>query len=139
MAGIVLTQEGGLALWKQMLQIASIGYPNVHLLGAAHTPVHTDTEAILGALELSVSGYAPIALVNPTVDWTLAPITAGAQATYATLTWTFGGSCTVYGYWLSDESDTYSLFAEEFAVTYPFGSSGGTFTFVLPPTLTSQP
>lgn len=136
---LVVTQEGGSALWKQILQITELGVPNVHLFGSAHEPAHTDTYATYAAIELAVAGYAPIPLADPATDWSIAPIPAGAKATYVAITWVFTAACAVYGYWLADASDTYSIFAEQFAAPYVFPTAGGTFPIVLPPTITSTP
>jgi hypothetical protein len=136
---IVVTQEGAIALWRAMLGIAPIGYPYVRLFGTAHTPAHGDTDSTYAAIELAVAGYAPIQLTSPAANWTLAPIGAGAQATYLTLAWSFGAACTVYGYWLDDGSHTYSLWAEAFPSPFVFGVSGGPLTLQLVPWLASWP
>lgn len=137
---LVLTQEGGLQLWKYLLGISPAIIPAVHLFGAAHSPAHTDTESTYAAIELAGGGgYAPISLSGPTVNWTLGKIPAGAQATYISISWTFTGTQNIFGYWLSDPANMYSLWAEAFAAEYQFPANGGVFTLVLPPTLTSQP
>lgn len=134
--GLVATQEGCAALWQQILGIESIGLPNVHLVGRPHTPAPTDTYATYAAVELVVSGYAPKSLVNPAVDWTIAAVPTGAQAAYLTLSWSLGGACVVYGYWLSDAANQRSLWGEAFASPDTF-TAGGLFRLQLPPTLTS--
>lgn len=137
---ICLTNEGAVLLWQDILGLASIGYPNVHLFGTAHVPAHTDTESTYAAIELPGGiGYAPIALTNPGVDWTLTPIGAGAQAAYLLLTWTLTGAASIYGYWLSDQTNTYSLWAEEFATPFIYGSGGGAFNLQLVPWMASAP
>lgn len=135
----VLTQEGALALWRQLLGISpGLGAPFVRLIGQPHTIVHTDTQATLAAAELSVSGYAPLQLTQPTPSWQLAPISAGAQAAYPVLNWSLGGACTVYGYWLCDVTSQYSLWGEIFDAAFPL-PGGGAFALQLQPTLISQP
>lgn len=136
---LVVTQEGAIRLWQQLLKIVDIGYPIVHLFGAAHTPAHTDTEATYAALELSVAGYAAIQLTQPGANWTIAAIGAGAQASYLVLNWTFTAGCSVYGYWLSDSTNTYSLWGEAFASPFVYGSSGGPLSLQLQPYLASNP
>jgi hypothetical protein len=134
----VLTQEGGLALWRQILQITPLlGTPKVHLIGASHTVVHADTETTLAALELAASGYAPVGLVSG--NWTLAAIADGAQVNSTPINWTFTSAASVYGYWISDGSSTYSLFGETFANPFLYGPLGGTFTLQLSSYLVSQP
>jgi hypothetical protein len=140
---LVATLEGELALWLQILQIQSLQTPYLHLIGAPHTPVHTDTIATLAAVELAVAGYVPVPLTNPAVNWSFSlypppgPYTA-YLATYIPITWTFGGACTVYGYYVSGGPGTVSLWAEAQG-PFIFTPAGGTFTEQLQPWLASQP
>jgi hypothetical protein len=136
---IVVTQEGASRLWLQVFGIASIGYPYVHLYSNNYSPQHTDTYSTYAPHELSGGGYSPIQLVNPSANWTIAAIGAGAQASYVMITWTFTGAQTLWGYWLSDGTNTYSLWAEQFASSFVYGSGGGTFLLQLQPWLASQP
>ena len=137
---MVLTQEGGNRLWKWILGIVAPVNPFVHLLGSYYNPLHTSTLSNFTANELPLaSGYAPIQLVNPSSDWTLTGITAGEQATYNLLTWTFTGAKSVYGYYVSDDTDTVSIWGEVFGVYYTFPAGGGVFTLSLPPYLISCP
>lgn len=134
---LVVTQEGADRLWRQILGLASLGVPQLHLYGSSHVPAHTDTYSTYASIELAVSGYAPVALAPG--NWTLAPVAAGAQATYNTISWTFNGACTVFGYWVADAANQYALFAEQFVNSFVYTSSGGMFSLILPPTLTSTP
>jgi hypothetical protein len=136
---LCVTQEGAEAIWQQIFAIASLGSPNVHLVGQPFTPAHSDTYSTYGSIELVVPGYAPIALNNPSSDWSIAPLNAGAQATYVQLNWTFSGACSVYGYWVANQANSLSLWSELFSSPVVFGSSGGQFPLILPPTLTSLP
>jgi hypothetical protein len=136
---ICVTQEGAIRIWQQILGISTIGYPYVHLFGSQHTPAHTDTEATYAAIELAAAGYAPILLGQPSANWTISAIGAGAQAVYLTVSWTFTAAATVWGYWLSDQTQTYSLWAEIFLSSFVYGSSGGPFTLQLQPWLASAP
>jgi hypothetical protein len=136
---MVLTQEGGVLCWKYILGFTPSAILHAHLFAAPHTPAHVDVYADYAAIECAASGYAPIPLVNPSVDWTLAPTAYGAQAAYITISWTFTSATTIYGYWLSDSSDTYSVLGELFASPFPYGGGGGTFTLQIPPSLISCP
>lgn len=140
MAGLVVTQEGATLLWQWMLGILTPTNPIVHLFGSAHTPAHTDTESTYAAIELpSANGYAPIVLTSPGTNWTITPDPVGAKATHTAISWTFTAALTVYGYWLSDNSGTISLWAEAFNPAYVFLAGGGVFPLTLPPLLFSQP
>lgn len=136
---IVVTQEGASRLWLQMLGIANLGFPWVHLFANNYAPTHTDTYNTYSAMELVVGGYTPLQLVNPAANWTVAAISAGAQATYVTLTWTFTGACQFYGYWVADASNTYSIWAEAFSTPYVYTATGGPFNLLLQPWLASNP
>lgn len=137
---IVVTLEGAALLWQWMLRILNPTYPYLHLIGSTHTVIHTDTESTLAAVEVGAGlGYAPVSLTNPTADWTLASIGSGVQATYLPVSWTFTGSVSVYGWWLSDGGDAVSLYGETFSGPFVFPSTGGTFTLILSPWLASYP
>jgi len=137
---LVVTQEGALALWQQILDIGGgIGFPVLHLLGASYAPLHTSTLANFAANELAVAGYAPVSLINPTTDWSLTPIGAGNQAQYLLITFTFTAACTIYGYYLSDSADSVSLWGEEFSTPFVYGTLGGSFGIQLINWLASQP
>lgn len=136
---LTVTQEGAIRIWQATLGILPIGYPFVHLYGASHVPIHTDTDSVYAAIELAVAGYAPIQLTSPGADWTLTPIGAGAQAAYLTLSWNFTAPCTVYGYWLDDGPRVYSLWAEQFPSPFVYGAGGGPLTLQLLPWLASYP
>lgn len=137
---LVVTQEGAGVLWNQILGIASIGHPYLHLFGSAHSPAHTDYEAIFHAIELpTAAGYAPILITPPGDIASIAPITPGALMTTVPFVWYFTTAYTVYGYWLSDQTNTYSLLAEELAVVYTWTPGPWSFQLTLPIWLASQP
>jgi hypothetical protein len=134
--GLVATQQGCAALWQQLWGIESIGLPNVHLVGQPHQAAATDTYASYAAVELIAGGYAPKSLVNPAVDWSIAPVPNGAQASYITLSWSLTTACTVYGYWIADQANQRALWGETFAAPFVLPSNF-LFSLQLPPTLTS--
>jgi hypothetical protein len=135
---LVATQEGCSALWQQILGIRAIGAPWVRLFGQAWTPSHTDTIATYAAVELAVGGYSPVSLKGG-INWQVSALPNGAQAFWPLVQWSFIAGCTVYGYWLNDASNMYSLVAEAFAAPFSFGAAGGPFQLQLPLTLTSLP
>lgn len=136
---LVVTQEGAIALWKQLLGIAGIGYPYVRLFSSAHAPAHNDVQATYQAIELAVSGYAPYLLTAPATDWTVQSNADGAQVSYIPITWGLGAPCSIYGYWLEDQTHTFSLFAEQFPNPFVYTTGGGSFTLLLNAYLVSQP
>lgn len=136
----VMSQEGGLGLWKYMLKLLTPNNPTVHLLGTFYNPTHTSTLSNYAANELpETGGYSPQTLSNPGANWSFSDLAAGVQAQYITLSWMFTAALTVYGYYLSDDINLWSWGGELFSVGYVFPSGGGLFTFNLPLYLISCP
>lgn len=137
---LVVTQEGASLCWDYILGAAGAGYPVLHLIGAPHTVVHGDTLASLAAVELVVSGYAPIPL-SPSSGWTIVTISNGAKASYPQVFWSFGGLCTVYGAYYTNLGGSISLWGDNFTDNGPYNypSTGGLFYFTPIYTLTSLP
>jgi hypothetical protein len=135
---LVLTQEGARELWQWILGVTPPTYPNLHLLGSAYSVVHTTTEALLLPHELTGGGYAPIALISGSA-WSLALISQGCQASRVAGPWNLTLPTTIYGYWLADQTDTYSLWGESFASPYSYDPLGGPFYLSLLPQLVSLP
>ncbi len=133
----ILTQEGGLLLWRYILQLLPPLPFKLHLLGQAVQPLHTWVEADFAAHELSVTGYAPYSLSNPAANWSFAPDPNGQQALNQAPMWTFAGACTVYGWWLSDSTSAVSVAGNQWQDGYPFGPAGGSFFVSLNPSLVS--
>lgn len=127
----VLTQEGATIFLKYLLKITVPPNPYLHLIGSPHTVVHTDTLTSLLAVELPLaSGYAPVQLTSPGTFWALSNLTAGANALGSTVPWTFTGALSVYGYWLSDDTNMISWGGETFTPSYTFPAGGGPFSMV---------
>lgn len=123
---LTVTQEGASLLWQQILGLGSIGAPWVHLFVAPYVPQHADTYATYAALEVPLgNGYAPIQLTPPAVNWSIAPIGAGAQAQYQTIMWAFTAGTTVRGYWIADSTNSYSLWAENWGNPQFYPAAGG--------------
>jgi hypothetical protein len=93
------------------------------------TPGESDTEATY--TECAMSGYSAITLTG--ASWGSA---SGGSIATAQQTFTFTGAGTVYGYYVTQVSSGFMLYAERFAdgpYTYPSG--GGTLKFT--PTITA--
>lgn len=102
------------------------------IYGNDYTPV--DASVAANFTEIAGGGYVskPITFAN----WT---ITAGAPslASYAVQTWIFTGAInapgTIYGYYITRNSDGHLLLAERFpAANVPFGPVAGSKIIVLP-------
>lgn len=125
---LVMTEEGALRLLQWMLGAARKVLPYVHLLGQPYTPHETSTISTLAANEVGPAvGYSAQQIVNPTGNWTLSQITAGAAGQFLTLTWTFTAAVTVYGYYLSDDSLPVSLWAELLGSAYVWSAAAPVF------------
>lgn len=109
--------------------------PNLHirLYGNAHTP--TDSDSVSAYTEIVGGGYAAIPLTF--ANWSIAqgsPITA----TYNTaVAWTFNGIInapgSVYGYFVTNDTDGSLVWAEEFpSGVIPFSPVNGSVITVTP-------
>jgi len=137
---LVLTQEGAARLWQWLLGLVPPAVANVHLLGMPYIPTHTSTLSALAANEVTGdTGYSPRALFHAAADWTISGLPTGAQAQYITVSWTLVSAPAVYGYYVSDDAFTVSLWAEQFASPWTNPGPPGVMALQLPPTLTSLP
>lgn len=126
---LIVTQEGATALLKYILKTATPPNPYLHLIGSSISLSHATTLANLLAVELPLSaGYAPIQLSSPGSIWSFANVASGAQATCAAQNWTFTGALNVLGYWLSDDTNSWSWWAELLVPSYTFPAAGGPFS-----------
>jgi hypothetical protein len=87
-------------------------------------------------LELSATGYAAVALTPG--NWTNALGTNAYTGTYLTVTFsmTAGLGQTVYGYYVTDETDSTVMFAGSFAQPFAIPDAGG--QVAVTPTFTDQ-
>jgi hypothetical protein len=100
-----------------------------HLYSNNHTPAVTDT--LGNYTELSGVGYA-VQVTQPT-DWTVATVSNVTTATAPNAVFSFSGAVsTIYGYYLTDASDSTLLAAELFSAVQSIPSGGGTITLQAP-------
>lgn len=105
----------------------------IRLFGNAHTPIDADT--VTAYTEIAGGGYAPISLTF--TNWTVTP-GSPITATYNTaVTWTFSGIInapgSVYGYFVTKDSDGSLAWAEEFpSGVIPFSPVNGSIITVTP-------
>ena len=59
-------------------------------------------------------------------NWSISTVSNVGTAEYAQQTFSFGGTATVYGYYVTDSAGTTLLWAERFSAAASFGASGGT-------------
>jgi hypothetical protein len=136
---LVLTQEGGLRLWLQILGLGTIGQPFAHLLGSPFTPSHSSTYADYAAAELGVAGYSPQQVSNAPGQWAFGPVTAGQQAVHLALPFGMTVDCTIYGYWIADSANTYALWGDLFSTPWSYDHTIPPFYLTLVPNLISVP
>jgi iron uptake system EfeUOB component EfeO/EfeM len=93
----------------------------MHLFTNDYTPVETSTKASF--TEASDGSYSSVTLTGD--SWSISE-GAPTEASYAQQTFSFAGASTVYGYYVTDDSDSTVLWAERFSSAGSTGSSGGT-------------
>lgn len=95
--------------------------PILHLYTNDYQGVEESTKSSF--TEATDGSYASVTLTG--TSWT---ITEGAptEAAYAQQDFTFAGSSTVYGYYVTDDSDSTVLWTEKFSTAASLGSGGGT-------------
>lgn len=94
-----------------------------------HTPTYADLES--DYTQCSAAGYGPQALTGS--NWT-GGVSAGlADYTYPTVTFTFtaGGGQTVYGHYVTDETDNTVAWAELWDTPFAIPSGGGSVSVTL--------
>lgn len=87
----------------------------------------SESTTLVSFTELSGSLYTPLAVAN--TDWTVATSSGTTSATRAMYAWAISGSCTVYGYFVTNSSNTTLYWAENFASPITFPTGGGTLDF----------
>lgn len=135
---LVVTQEGAQRLLQWLLGVQPEVVPTLHLLGMPYTPVPSSTLTVFAANEVGPGlGYSPVSLGPAKAVWTISGLPLGGSALSQVESWTFTGNVTVYGYYVSDDTQGVSLWAEALATSYPY-PSGGVFALQLPLNLTTQ-
>lgn len=144
--GLVVTQEGSSLLWRWMLDTTPpmvTPYPSCHLIGSPFDPAfpHAVTYGQLLTVELTVGGYAPILLNNPSGNWSLSYTGNGTLATHTVVNWSLAVACLIYGYWLDGSTmpNPTSWWFEVFPTPWHYDPGAGPFLLALGPTLTSVP
>jgi len=74
--------------------------------------------------EATDGNYAAATLTGG--NWSISVVVNVGTAEYAQQAFSFGGTATVYGYYVTDVAGTTLLWAERFSAAATFGSSGGT-------------
>lgn len=126
--GTVFANVGNSYNLKVMLGINSYANPVLHLFSNNYTPTTTDT--VSNYTEVSATGYSSQSL-SPG-NWTVSLISGVEVASYITLSFTLGSSATIYGYYLTDSTNTVLVGAEQFSGSpYVYPSIGGTLNISL--------
>ena len=111
-------EEGLNAFLEQfMLNKATPANLKLHLYTNNHTPAASDT--LSSYTECADSGYTAVTLTGS--SWTMGTDGSGnSQASYPQQTFTFNGSVTIYGYYVTDGSSTKVCWAEIFSSSLSF-------------------
>ena len=119
---LVLPNAGEVVLMNYILNKAAPSDVRIHLYTNNITPAE-DT-VLIDLTEATESGYAPIAL--PNAGWTVSTASDITTGVHSQVTFSFTENATLYGYYITDSTDTNLLWLESFD-TGPFvlGSGGG--------------
>lgn len=115
---LVTVNEGEVVLVTRMLATNVV----MHLYTSNTTPAAADTVATY--TEATDGNYAAATLTGG--NWSVSAVAGVGTAEYAQQTFSFGGTATVYGYYVTDTAGTTLLWAERFSAASTFGTNGGT-------------
>lgn len=116
------TKAGDDLFLQYMMGAASPGSYVVRLFQNNYTPTYDDVPS--DYTQATLTGYAPVTTSPGT--WTFTAADPYSHADYPTITWTFTGAGSVYGYYITDSGNTTVFIAEVFGggpFVYP--SAGG--------------
>lgn len=116
------TKAGDKLFLEYMLGNAAPGAFVVRLFQNNYTPTYDDVPS--DYTEATLAGYAAVTLSAGT--WVYTAADPYSHADYPQITWTFTGSGSLYGYYITDTANTTVFIAEVFGggpFTYP--SAGG--------------
>ncbi len=105
-------------LIKYALNNATPANLKLHLYTNNHTPAATDTTA--NYTECTDSGYSAQSLTGG--SWTFSDVSNVTTASYPAIVWTFNGSVTIYGYYVTDSGTNKVVWAELFSASLNFGA-----------------
>jgi len=99
------------------------------------TSAPDETTTLVSLTEATGSGYdGPKDM--PNADWTVATVAGVTTAEHAEITFTYTGTKTVYGYYVTTNGDTELLWIEEFSgAPFVLPSGGGTISITAKVTL----
>jgi hypothetical protein len=103
------------------------GNLNLHLYTNNYTPAKTDT--ISNYTESTAAGYSAKTLTG--ASWTVATVSGTTTASYASQTFTYTASENLYGYFLTDSTNTTVVYAEAFPSVFAIPSGGGSCSVAL--------
>ena len=117
---LVVSDQGEVETLSRILNKIATGNVVLRLYTNNETP---DEDSVIGDFtDATAAGYAPITLTGAT--WTVATAAGTTTGSYPQQTFTFTGSETVYGYFITNLAVDKLLWAEIFAGG-PFNIPGG--------------
>lgn len=129
MAGRI-PKEGQVQFLRDALAGGSLENWHLRLFSTAHTPAVTDTLSTMTAIETSGIGYTSIALTRSVsgTTWatpaatgtTIDSVNSNAKSVYGSTTpsFAFTGSGTIYGYFVSGDTNGKLMFFEQFSAAF---------------------
>lgn len=123
--------NGRVKILQYALNNVAVSNHIVHLYNNNHTPATADTTA--NYTESVVSGYTASTATGSL--WTVAAVAGLVSATFPSITFTFSGAETLYGYWIQNNSTV--LWAELFSSAFTMPGGGGNIVLNLDITLSN--
>jgi hypothetical protein len=121
----ITTNLGDVLLLKYMLNNTTPTNPRLHLYTNNITPSTSDVLSLY--TESVATGYSVKELGG--TFWTFATVSGTSTASYATQTFSYSTTDTLYGYYLTDQSVATLIWAEKFSGgPFTLPSGGGTIT-----------
>lgn len=119
---IVCPDAGEVLLLQYMLNHTAATDVKMHLYTSNITPAEADVVGDYSPSEPSDGLYTAATLTG--INWVVATVAGTTTATYAQQVFSFSGSDSVYGYYVTNNASTSLLWAERFNVA-PFLLPGG--------------
>lgn len=129
------SEKGETLLLQYIVGMVNADNPVLHLFGNDITPSHSTQKADVHEVGLTVAGYAPMTLGH--TAWTTKQDAGGVTtAVHSEVTFSFGTSVSIYGYYVTNASNDI-LWLERFSGVTPFSipDSGGTISITAQLTL----
>lgn len=129
---LVVPDFSELLILQYIVNMLAPSNPVLHLYKNNYTPVESST--VINFVENNETGYVPVTLVAS--SWTTTSLSGVSTAVYSAQTFVFGTAATIYGYYVTNISNSL-LWAEQFSSSsFVLPSGGG--SVAISPRLTAE-